>query len=400
MELRNLNKDELRRWIETLKAKPVRCEELTEDQIWSDNRTQIWQARRFCGSPAFYPVYQWRDYYSYSPLTLLLKKSSLHLDLDVARSVGTSGLNYLPGTNTLDKEIQRIGGPMVTKLRIRTLEQYVQAIVEAVKKDIAHVEGKNPNSTNVILCGGKDSLNLLLLPWKNPVIVASAAPNYVLVKQFIADNALSYDIIELKDEDKTLLPQEILVNFCRNNLEHCRWGPQLVQIAKNLDEKLIYWKGQLGTRYLTTKWFDYLNLHGNDWVGLKCVCSLWGGRGEYRVRKLLNDTGLTQRRLFRALWERGAMWQGAHMSFLRQLTGALTLSAYHGAEMRRVFEQTDFNRAIPYDIRPRIGELLYGKSVRYPAVNPWPDSSEIRRGISHLQPFLDVLKCAGIPVSK
>jgi len=399
MGLNSWNEKELKRWIETLKTEPVRCEELTEEQIWSDEQTQIWQARRFCGSPSFYPVYRWRDYYSYSPLMLLLKKGSFDLDMKVSRLIAAEGRNYLSSAGTLDSEIKRLGGPLIPKFRIRTPEQYASAIVQALRKDIARVEADHPNSTNVILCGGKDSLNLLFLPWKNPVIVASAAPNYVLVKQFIADHALPYDIIELKDDDRSLLPQEILVNFCRNNLEHCRWAPSLVQIAQNLGGKLIFWKGQIGDRRMTPHWDDYTDPPENDWVGLKRVCSVWGGRGEYWARRNLKKWGITQRRTFRAFWDRGAMWQGAHMSIQRQLTGALTLSTYHGKEMRRVVEQVDFNRAVPYDIRPLIGELLYGGPVRYPANNPSPPPSTIRRGFSHLQPFLDVLKFVGIPVN-
>lgn len=397
--MENWNKDELKRWIETIKTEPVRSEELTEEQIWSDNQTQIWQARRFRGSPAFYPVYQWRDYYSYSPLMLLLKKGSLHIDPNVVQRVPVAERNYLSSASTLDREIQRLGGPMNPEFRIHTPEQYAQAIVEAMKKDIARIEAANPDYTNVILCGGKDSLNMLLLPWKNPVLVFSAAPNYVLVKQFLTDNALPYDIIELKDDDLTLLPQEILINFCRNNLEHCRWGPPQVKIAHDLGGNLIFWKGQLGGQLMTERWLDYTNPPDSDWTSLKRVCSVWGGRGEYWTKRNLKKFGITQRRAFRVLWDRGAMWQGAHMSMQRQLTGALTLSPYHGSEMRRVVEQVDLNRAVPYDIRLLIGELLYGKPVRYPADNPCPPPSTMRRGYSHLQPFLDVLKFAGIPVN-
>src|SRR3989338_790595 len=160
-----LDKNKLKRWIETLKAEPVQCEELTEDQVWRDARTELWQARRFCGSPAFYPVYRWRDYYSYSPLTLLLKKGSLHLDPNVVRRMPLAGRNYLSSAGTLDSEIQRLGGPMIPGFRIHTPEQYAQAIVEAMKKDVARIEAANPNYTNVILCGGKDSLNMLFFPF-------------------------------------------------------------------------------------------------------------------------------------------------------------------------------------------------------------------------------------------
>ena len=399
-EIINLDKGELKRWIATIKIEPVRCEELTEEQIWTDNKTQIWQAHRFIGSPAFYPVYQWRNYYAYSPLMLLLQKGSLDLDLKVSRRIAANGWNYLSSTGTLDNEIKRLGGPMIPKFRIHNPKQYAQAIAEALKRDVARIEDANPNYINVILCGGKDSLNLLFLPWKHPVIVASAAPNYVLVKQFIADHALPYDIIELKDDDRSLLPQEILVNFCRNNLEHCRWGPSLVQISQNLGGQLIFWKGQLGGRLMNPRWATYTNPLGeNDWNGLKRVCSVWGGRGEIRMREILKISGITQWRTFHAYWSCGAMWQGAHLSFIRQLTGALTLSAYHGAEMRRVVEQVDLNRAVPYDIRPLIGELLYGGPVRYPADNHGPEPSMIRRGISHLQAFLDVLQSVGIPMN-
>lgn len=399
MELRNWNKDEVRRWIETIKTEPVQCEELTEDQVWGDARTEIWQARRFRGSPAFYPVYQWRDYYSYSPLTLLLKKGSFHLDRKVSQRIVTEGRNYLSSTGTLDNEIKRVGGPMIPRFSIRTPEQYAQAIAEALHKDIARVEANHPDYTNVILCGGKDSLNLLLLPWENPVIVASAAPNYVLVKQFVLDHALPYDVIELKDDDRTLLPKEILINFCRNNLEHCRWGPALAKIARNLSGHLIFWKGQLGGQLMTERWLFYTNPPDSDWTSLKCVCSVWGGRGEYWARRNLKKWGITQRRTFHAYWDRGAMWQGAHISIIRQLTGALTLSAYHGPKMRCVVEQVDLNRSVPYDIRPLIGELLYGKPVQYPADNYGPPPSTIRHGQSHLQPFLDALKFVDIPVN-
>jgi hypothetical protein len=220
------NKMELKSWIDGINLQPVQCNELTEEQVWTDARTEIWQARRFVGKPAFYPVYQWRDYYSYSPLTLLLKKGSLELDADtVHRTEIVPTNNCLTGTGTLDREIRQIAEPMKVKRHIRSPEHFAQAIAGAMKKDIARAEENNPNYTNVVLCGGKDSLNMLLLPWKNPVLVASCQPNYPLVKQFLKDNDLPYDIIELKDDDLTLLPNEILINFCRNNLEHCRWGP-------------------------------------------------------------------------------------------------------------------------------------------------------------------------------
>jgi hypothetical protein len=59
------------------------------------------------------------------------------------------------------------------------------------------IEADHPGFASILLCEGKDSLNLSLLPWKNPVIVASASPIYNLVKAFTTDNDLSFDVISL-----------------------------------------------------------------------------------------------------------------------------------------------------------------------------------------------------------
>ncbi len=85
--------------------------------------------------------------------------------------------------------------------------------------------------TNIILCGGKDSLNLLLLPWKNPVVVASLHPNYPLVAEFIREHNLNCDLIELDDEYEADRDREILINCCRNDLAHCRWGGHLSAVS-------------------------------------------------------------------------------------------------------------------------------------------------------------------------
>lgn len=396
--LKHCNTDGLKRWIGAINLEPVRCAELTEDQIWSEAQPHehIWQTRRFLGTPAFYPVYQWREYYSYSPLSLLLKKGRFNLDPEIVQLLVAKELIYLSTSGTLDREIKRLGGPMRVRPILSTPELFARAIADALRKDISHIEAAHKGTTNVILCGGMDSLNLLFLSWKNPVVIVSAEPNYPLVKQFIAEHSLPFEVRELEDSDQ-MLPQEILANFCRNNLEHCRWGPALAEIARNYDGELIFWKGQLGGTLMTPRWADFTNPAGNDWAYLKTICSISRGRGEYRIRACLRKYGAAQWRTVDNLWKRGAMWQGAHMSLIRQLTGALTLSAYHGPAMRRVLEQVDFNKAVPYDIRPLIGEYLYGKPVSCPRINPGPPLSKIRSGVSGPQSFLEVLQSAGIP---
>ena len=112
---------------------------------------------------------------------------------------------------------------------------------------------------------------------------------------------------------------------------------------------------------------------------------------------LARQTPIMQRYFYWSLWHRGAMWQGAHMSFIRDLTGIMCLSAYHGAAMRRVLSSVDLRRALPYDIRPLLGAYLAGAPIQCPSTNPGPALSAIREGISHLAPFLRTLKHVGIP---
>ena len=85
------------------------------------------------------------------------------------------------------------------------------------------------------------------------------------------------------------------------------------------------------------------------------------------------------------------MWQGAHMSMLRDLTDALVLSGYHGPAVQDVVSQVDWKNAVQMDIRPLIGRYLHGDPVLYPSTNPGPPLSKIRENLSGLVPFLKTL---------
>lgn len=365
--------------------------ELTESAIWSDHNAAIWQADRFVGSPAFYPVYRYENYYSYSPLPLILLKGNLRLNSRAAKAVSRPDFRFYGGSDTIDKEIVRIGGPPIPGFGIVDADTYASRLAEAMCKDVASVEAAHPGYTNVILCGGKDSLNLTLLPWTNPVIVASAAPNYALVQAFMADNDLSFDLIRLVDEDDSLLQREILVNCCRNSLEHCRWGPQLETMSRTNNGRTIFWKGQLGDILMTKYWKDFAYKYSLFTKPLR-------KRGAGPFRYCLEESHITQRLTYKNLWTVGAMWQGSHNSILRELTDALVLSAYHGPAVQEVWSQIDLNRAVQQDIRPDVGAHLHGDVVVYPAKNPGPPPSEIRRGISDVQTFLKSLRSIGITV--
>ena len=86
------------------------------------------------------------------------------------------------------------------------------------------------------------------------------------------------------------------------------------------------------------------------------------------------------------------------MSFLREMTGALTCSGYHGPRVRELFSEMDLHHCVNSDIRPRIGHHLLGEEVIYPATNPGPPVSAQRRGRSDVDSFLQIAGRLGIRV--
>lgn len=377
-----------------------RGEVLCEEDLWADHGPTILRARSFAGSPSFYPIYRHGDLYSYSLLSLILRKGVLHLDPRIARQVDKPGFLYASGSATIDREITRLGGPDHPRFSITSPADFAARLARALVQDTSKIESRHPGTTNIVLCGGRDSLNLLLLPWKNPVLVASAPPNFELARAFVRSNDLPFDVVALDDSRCELLPVEILINCCRNNLEHCRWGDHLVALARQHDRKVIFWKGQAANVFLTPYWRIYYHSPLDQGTTGLSPLRDWLGWAERSLDVRLGDwgrtAGLRQRSLFRALWYQSAMSLGSHMSFLRQLTGALFLSAYHGPEARAVIAEVDLDRAVKDDVRPLIGEILHGAPVIYPSTNPGPPVSRQRAGTSHLQPFLAALSAAGV----
>lgn len=172
---------------------------ITEADLWQTHGTVVWKAERFTGSPTFYPVYRAGSYYSYSVLALILAKGYLALNRKVVAEAERDGFVHSGGEQTIDVEVRRIGGPVRTRPTIRSADEYVRQLADALTRDIASCESRHPGYANVVLCGGKDSLNLTLLPWRNPTVIASAPPNYELVVRFVKENGLEMRVLRLDD---------------------------------------------------------------------------------------------------------------------------------------------------------------------------------------------------------
>lgn len=159
---------------EKISARTEVVDILTEDDIWERHGTIIWQANRFDGSPIFNPVYKWNNLYSYSLLALIIAKGNLKVNQRALAEINSANFLVLPNPLNIDAEITRIGGQHAINKSIKDVEVFAQRIALALKAHIANIEAKNQGYINYVLCGGKDSLNLLLLPWSNQTIALSA----------------------------------------------------------------------------------------------------------------------------------------------------------------------------------------------------------------------------------
>lgn len=248
--------------------------------------------------------------------------------------------------------------------RICSSRDFAEAIAKAMCDDIALVEEANPGFENVVLVGGRDSMNLLLAKWQSPITVASSPPNSSLVREFIKRNGLDVKFIELDEFKDEALDDEILINCFRMGLQDARWGGQLRTIAKAMGEKVIFWKGQLADTFLTPYWQTYRS------TIFERKIYRWANLIHF---KLLDRSHLYQQSLcFETHWNRGAMWQGVHTAIVRELTDCLTLSGYHGREVISVLQHSDLAECVKEDLRPAIGRLLAGREVWYPSHNPGP----------------------------
>lgn len=372
---------------------------ISEADLWQTHGAAVWKAEAFVGTPTFYPVYRSGSHYSYSVLSLILAKGYLAVNPPVLAEAGRDGYVHSLSEKTIDAEIHRIGGPVRTRPTISEGADYARLIAAAVTEDVAACERRHPGFTNVILCGGKDSLNLTLLPWTNATVIASAPPNYELVVRFVRDNGLEIPVIRLDDRaDPDVLRREVLANACRNDLARCRWGVDLRSLARELGHQVVFWKGQLFDLTSTPKWKSYTHPAERPPPQVRRVYHDWVAWRLPRIVQRFASLYWLYPAFRRSLWRRGAMWQGAHMSIMREVTDSLVLSAYHGPAATRTLGQVDLWTAAARDIRPAMGLALHGQPVTYPADNPRPPLSKHRSGFHRPEHFLTLLRAGGVRI--
>lgn len=370
---------------------PQYCAELTETALWTHQDVILFQSPRFIGSPYFYPVYRAGDLYSWSLLSLIKHLKRAELNARLKDRVETSHFGFLPPEFPPFRNIERVGGPLTRlKTEFRTRSDFVDAIAQAMIDDARLAFEKNPDHDHIVLVGGRDSLNLLLLPWEKGVIAASSPPNAKLVREFIERNALNVELIELSETEDDSLDDEVLINCCRIGLQDARWGSQLRRIANSRDLPVVIWKGQMADAFLTPYWRKYRSQFFSE----------YGGKSPGRLRRGFEKLFpmAAQDAVFRTMWVRGAMWQGVHTAIVRELTGCLTLSGYHGPRLTGVLQRSDLSRCVFDDVRPDIGKRLAKRDVWYPAENPSPKAWNHRRAANTIERWVQAAATQGVEV--
>ena len=375
------------------------CDELTEQMVWNTHGTVVWKAKSFSGSPVFYPVYKYGEFYSYSTLALILKKGFLRLNQRAVKAAERPDFLCQTGLETIDRDIVRIGHAHKSEFKIQDADMYAWRIATALQYDIAAIEEKHSDFKNIVLCGGKDSMNLLLLPWKNPTVAASAPPNFELVKEFVRKNQLDYEVICLQDlYDKEVLEHEVLEACCYVDLTQWKWGVHLRDLALKYDNKIIFWKGSVGGVYTTNLWKTYRYPRRRFEYFARIIYKRLEKPLPFTINRAIGR--LLQPSAIQATWNKAARMGGSHLAFIREITDCLVLSGYHGSEMIKVWEEVDLGSAVQRDMRNLVGRYLHEKDVIYPMINPGPPPSKIRIGMSSPSKLIELLDSGGIRIER
>lgn len=378
---------------------PVRAGKDELNRMWQAHGAYIFQSESPPSiKPTFYPIYRYQDLYSFSILPLILCKNSFVINESfVSRYLGTDS-DVAGADMTIDCEIERLGEPAVLDQSIKNRDQFASELAEAMQKDAQQIFDLNPGKCHYVLCGGKDSLNILLMDWRAPVVALSAQPNFPLVKNFVKDNKLDIEVQELKDHEPAEgLAREIAEASCLVDLENWKWTEHLRRISEAHFGEVVFWKGQLADVSLTDYWRSYTSssnkLYKNFRKGYRKLSRLSPTLMDY----ILFNHAISD--LQKSIWERGAVAQGAHLGFLRSVCDALFVSAYHGPEAAEVMRKADLRRLSSADLRPGVGRCLLGRDVHYPSKNPAPSPSYFRTDKRTVAHFMEALESLGMDLN-
>lgn len=300
----------------------------------------IYRCKELICDNYLYPVYHLErdgeDYYSTSAHALI------RFNKKFERNVNFQNGDFIqPTYRTADVEVKRVRSKRREfKKLISDKDELAKLAANLMQKYTTEMEEKFSDYHHVLLMGGKDSQNILLCERKTTWSVVTSEPNCDDNQFFIDANKIpNVDYIKIDNNtDNTYLEEEIISTDCFYDPAHFRYVPTIKKLWEKHDGKIVLWMGT-----------------GGDGILAKAACI---------------D--------FDDLFDFWALHVGVAMGVLHQLYKNLfdipCLSHYQSPEfLDEYFYKYDpeFVRS-GLDIRPKVGELMYGKKINYPSSNHTP----------------------------
>jgi hypothetical protein len=254
-----------------------------------------------------------------------------------------------------------------SSLEIINKDEIVNLGVKLIQQYITEIEETYPDRVHIVLMGGKDSQNIVLANRKAKWIVFSSQPNAPINEKYIADNNIKIErfVSVSNDTDNTLLQKEIMASDLYYNITHFRWVKALSDLVSEFKGKAIIWMGTDGDGI-----FKRNSNHREK---------------DYYAR---HELGL-------------GMSMGIQHQVLKNVINVPVISPYQSpAFLDELFYKFDpfFVNKYP-EVRPEIGEKLFGKPIIYPIENPEPEMWERKKSIA-LPTYIKQLETEGIPCKK
>ncbi|MEI6787186.1 MAG: hypothetical protein WCL49_01785 [bacterium] len=234
---------------------------------------------------------------------------------------------------------------------LRNADDLVEGVACHLERYVREMEERYPEYDHVMMIGGKDSQILALIPKRNPERwhVFSAEPNGPLVREWLHGNLVEVgDFLQhdkRNDETVAETEQKIVCSDLYSDPRHMRWLPALRRIARSFDYRCFFWSGSAADalhvgrsfhqRYASQDPMEFFDIH------LKRVPCLVGN----------------------------------YHQVVKNFTGCPLLCPYQTNEIWRDVYFHHGPAVIPagVDLRPRLGERLAGRPIRWLDTNPGPE---------------------------
>jgi hypothetical protein len=233
---------------------------------------------------------------------------------------------------------------------LRHADELCELVADHLTRFVREIEESYPGHNHVMMIGGKDSQIIALIPKLRPERwhVFSSAPNRSLVWQWMGRNGVGTGRVfghnNQNEETAQETESKIICSDLYSDPRHMRWLPTLRRIAESFDSKCFFWAGSAA---------DALHV------------------GHAFHRRQLREDPL---RFFDIHLTRVPCLVGNYHQVVKNFTGCALLCPYQTATIWRDVYMHHGPAVLPpgVDLRPRLGERLAGRPIRWQARNPGP----------------------------